>query len=768
MKSINLLLCMLIGIFIFPISIQAQNYTNWYNNAQERIEELRMDSYGIQIFDKNGEPYTGEVAIRMQKHEFPFGIAFDFSQGAQSMGNVFSTNNVVQAEKDAEIYRTERWGGYLAYAIPVEAGKDYEVTLKFAEIFHGGNNARIFNVRIDGELFLENFDTHAVAGGRDIAVDRSLVVTSSGNQILIELEALVDNVAIKGIVIEEVDGDFALRINCGGSALTTGDGNEYVVEAGFFDPDANTVASNDDWRKATMYKYFNAGVTENSFKWSGVQSQPGPPNYTVFENAVRWTQKVGWELRGHALIWGGNDNHSTPNWVRSLPTPEDIYEACRERVLRDVERYRGIIKEYDVVNEPLTGHADWLRNEVGDRIIWDSFKWARSVDPDAELYINDYNVEYNWGQAEEYRDLIFQMLEEGAPVTGVGMQAHFWDCCRPGINELVRNINIVAEPGLPIKLTEYDFGGNLTQAEQAADYIMVLTIAFSHPSIVGLYHWSLRDGWAWRDRSGFFDEDGRPKLAADTLLYYTKTKWATNFDAVMPANEPLTFNAFHGNYTVEAEFDGVVKVFEVPLLKANADAVFVLNEEDAVVKGPQILETELVGRNSVRLLFDKPIDGNSLRRSNYRFFSPGNIGVEAANVDPDNENAVILSLSSNVPTGQYISVSYFPGSLKALDGSVANAFGPEEIANNASVGTTIIEQSRVRIYPNPATNNLNIAYESSPFRISIFNSMGVLVYSGNSANESYSLDVGSFARGMYVIQLTDQNNQIRVEKFLLK
>ena len=752
----------------FPLTLNAQ-HAAWYQNAQQRINTLRKSNYGLKIFDKAGQPYSGKVSVRMVRHEYPFGIAFDLQQGEATMGSTFSTNNSINALADAEIYRTERWARYLAYAIPVESGKEYKITLKFAEIFHGANNLRVFDVRVDGELFLKNFDTHALARGRNIAIDTSLTLTAASNLIRIELQATVDNAAIKGIVIEETNGQNVLRINCGGPGITTSQGNVYVSEVGFFDPDVVTVASNDDWKKATMYKYFNAGVNENSFKWSGVQPQPGPPNYTIFDNAVRWTQKVGWDLRAHTLLWGGNDNHSMPNWVRNLPTPKAIVDTCKMRVIRDVTRYRGIIKEYDVINEPLTGHADWLRKTVGDSIIWDSFKWARSADPDAELYINDYNVEYNWGQAVEYRNLINKMLENGAPVTGVGMQAHFWDCCRPNVNELVSNVNIVAQTGLPIKFTEYDYGGNLTQAQQAADYIMVLTIAFSHPSIVGMYHWSLRDGWSWRTGSGLFDSSGKPKLAADTLLHYTKKRWATNFDTIANSGNPLVFNAYHGNYTIEAEFDGVVKVFNVPLLKANADSVFVLHEADAKVKGPELLKTELVNKNAIRLMFDKPINSNSLRRSNFKFFAPGSIGINAVSADPVNENNLIITLSSNVTTGNYISISYFPGSLVAIDGGVAAPFGPVPVPNSiTTVGVNLADISSFKVYPNPAVSNLNIMSDSAPFTIHVYNSNGILVHSENSNKESLSIDVSRFGRGMYIVRLTDADNITNAQKLILK
>ncbi len=757
------------GMFIFSPIITKGQHTTWYQNAQQRINTLRKSDYGLIIFDKDGQPYTGKVKVRMEKHEFPFGIAFDLQQGEVSMGSNYTTGSTITATSDAEIYRTERYARYLAYAIPAGSGKEYKITLKFAEIFHSANNLRIFDVLIDGGIFLKDFDVHAVARGRNRAVDTSLTVIALSNIIRIELQSSKDNAAIKGIIVEEKGGQNVLRINCGGQSLTTSQGNFYVSEAGFFDPDAVTVATNDDWKKATMLKYFNAGVNENSFKWSGVQPQPGPPNYTVFENTVRWTQKVGWDLRAHTLLWGGNDNHSMPNWVRNLPTPKAIVDTCKSRVIRDVARYRGIIKEYDVINEPLTGHADWLRKTVGDSIIWESFKWARSADPDAELYINDYNVEFNWGQAVEYRNLISKMLQNGAPVTGVGMQAHFWDCCRPNVNELVSNVNIVAQAGLPIKFTEYDYGGNLTQAQQAADYIIVLTIAFSHPSIMGMYHWSLRDGWSWRENSGLFDSSGKPKLAADTLLHYTKKRWATNFDTIINSGNPLLFNAYHGKYTIEAEFDGIVKTFSVPLLKANGDSVFVLYETDAKVKGPELLKTELINKNAIRLMFDKPINGNSIRRSNFKFFSPGSIGITAVAVDPDNQNNLIISLSTNVTTGNYISLSYYPGSLISTDGGVAAPFGPVAIPNSQiTVNMPQLYSNSFKVFPNPTDKNVSISSDSVPYTIHIYNSNGVLVHSENSNHESVNIDVSQYSRGMYIVQLTDYKNMRNVQKLILK
>lgn len=747
----------------------AQSYATWYNKAQERIDTLRKGVFGIQIVDKNGQPFTGDVSVRMKKHEFPFGIAFDFYEGSASMGNSYSTSSTIQAKSDKEIYKTERYSNNLAYAIPVENGKEYKVTLKFAEIYFSAKNSRIFDVTVNGQLFLDNYDVFAAAGGKNRAVDTSLTVVVKDSHVYIELSASKDNAAIKGIVIDEIGGTNVIRINCGGPALTTADGNAYSAETGYFDPDANTVASKEQWMQAAMYKYFNYGVTGNSFKWSGIQPQHTAPNYTNFENAVRWTQKVGWDLRAHTLLWGGDDDHSTPGWVRRLPTPQAITDTCKMRVIREVTRYRGIIREYDVINEPLTNHADSLRNNVGDSILWNCFKWARSADPDAELFINDYNVEYNWGQAKEYRDLILKIKEMGGPVTGVGMQAHFWDCCRPNVDELVKNVNIVAEAGLPIRFTEYDWGTNLTQEQQTEDFIKVLTIAFSHPSITGMISWGLSDDGAWRENTGFFDARHKPKLAADTLLYYTQKKWATNFDSGITGGIPLEFKAYYGHYEIEVAFGDTVKVFTIPCLKANADSLFTLHENDARLKGPELVGTQLIDDHSVRLEFDKPIESGSLKKSNFKFFSNSSVGLNAVQTDPENSRAVLLTLSKNVTKGDYVSVSYFPGSLSGEDGSRVKAFGPEALYNpEIPVRNSEITERTVKVFPNPASSFLNIEYDKAPFRVSLYNSVGGVVHSVVSENPSVRLNVGQLNKGLYLMRIMDADNNTVTKKVLIE
>jgi hypothetical protein len=458
-----------------------------------------------------------------------------------------------------------------------------------------------------------------------------------------------------------------------------------------------------------------------------------------------------------------------------LPTPEAITDTCKMRVTREMTRYKGIIKEYDVINEPLTGHAVWLRNTVGDSILWNCFKWAHDADPNANLYINDYNVEYNWGQAVEYRDLILKILDMGGPVTGIGIQAHFWNCCRPNVDELVKNLNILAETGLPLRLTEYDWGEELTEEQQVEDFTKVVTIAFSHPSVNGMICWALSDDGAWRPNTGFFDANHRPKLAADTLLYYTKIKWATNFDSVMTNGTTIAFNAYYGDYDIEVTFDDTVKVFTIPCLQNNADSVFVLHEEDAQLKGPELLKVEMESKDVIKLSFDKAIDNSSIKKSNFKFFSNNGIGIGDIQIEQETREEVLIILTDTVTPGDYISVSYFPGILEGTDGSLAQAFGPEGIYNpgpdTIPVSGFIISSgsdNSIKIYPNPASDNINIVSESAPFQVSLFNILGAEVYSGLSDSETFQMDVSQYRKGIYFIRIKDQNTDFKIQKIILK
>jgi uncharacterized repeat protein (TIGR02059 family) len=730
---------------LLPVVSHAQSMEIWYANAQERIDTLRKGTFGLKIVDKNGQPFSGQYSVRMVKHGFPFGIAFDLYDTGVNYGNTYITAASIQAESDAEIYKTERYYTFLAYAIPVEKDRDYRLTLKFAEIYWSTQGSRIFDVYVEGQKFLSDYDIFIEAGGKNIAVDTSVYITSSDTLISIEFTTSVDNAAIKGIEIQTVEGDWITRINCGGDTLTTVDGHYYHSDQDFFDQNASRYPTEEQWMKSAMQKYFNYGTSGNSFKWSGIQPQHTAPDYQAFDNAVNWTQSIGWELRAHTLLWGGDnyeDDHALPRWIKDLPTAQAITDTCKMRVIREVTRYKGIVKEYDVMNEPL--HATYLSGRVGDSINWNCFKWAGSADPGANLFINEYNVEHNWGDADEYLDLILQIKSMGGPVTGVGIQAHFWEGQRPDVTEFVTQINKIAEAGLPIKLTEFD-NGPLSEKDQAADVVKVMKIAFSHPAINGMVFWALSDRGAWRPESGLFDANHKPKLAADSLLHYTHKLWATNFDSAATGDVATIFEAYYGNYNVEVHFGDTVKVFSIPCIKENEDSVFILHEENAILKGPELLEARLLSDTSLVIVFNKSIQNESISTGDFKFFSDNLLRIQDIKVDPVNDSSVVIKLQNIITPDDFLCVSYSPGSLASADGAKAIAFGPEPVENLVTgLVSAMVTNDGINVEATFNANLLNLSENISSFMITV-NSQPVIITDLNYKENDSSIIVFTLA-----------------------
>ncbi|HOL73345.1 MAG TPA: malectin domain-containing carbohydrate-binding protein, partial [Bryobacteraceae bacterium] len=98
-----------------------------------------------------------------------------------------------------DLYRTERYGAF-RYRFDVPAG-NYRVNLHFAEIFFSRPGERVFDVFINGQKALVNFDIVAAAGGPNRAVVRQFDVSLPAPGMVIELAPRVENAKISGIEI---------------------------------------------------------------------------------------------------------------------------------------------------------------------------------------------------------------------------------------------------------------------------------------------------------------------------------------------------------------------------------------------------------------------------------------------------------------------------------------------------------------------------------------------------------------------------------------
>ena len=126
-----------------------------------------------------------------------------------SGGSTYNDDVPVANTTDDVIYQSERYGNF-SYSIPVPAG-DYDVNLHFAEIYYvdGGQGfgigKRVFNVAVEGQNVLTNFDINAeVSGTTPEAIVKSFMVTVSDGYLDISFQSVVENPKICAIAVEQI------------------------------------------------------------------------------------------------------------------------------------------------------------------------------------------------------------------------------------------------------------------------------------------------------------------------------------------------------------------------------------------------------------------------------------------------------------------------------------------------------------------------------------------------------------------------------------
>jgi len=441
-------------------------------------------------------------------------------------------------------------------------------------------------------------------------------------------------------------------------------------------------ASEYEWQRALIKKYYNIGVAGNEYKWPWIEGTQGKPDYTVQDEMLEWADSADIAFRGHTLIWGGDESWQMPPWtLADTLTVEELYNACKTHIIRDVTYWKGRIPEYDVVNEPT--HEKWLLQTVGDSVNWNSFKWAHEADPEAKLYVNDFNI-LVWNEAQAYRNYIQKMLDNGAPISGIGLQAHMeGDVNWPTVKN---KLDYMSKLELPLRITEFDIKVDefsVKEDKMAVEYAEMVRTAFSHPAVNGFIFWALWDGDSWRPGSGFYDEEKIPKQVADTIYNLIHKEWSTNIVAeTASANNKYSFNGFYGDYTVTVDFNGELREFTVPANKLNDGNEFVLTYAESAPAKASLVEARVSkDAKAIELEFDRDMDFATFAPAEFNVYSDIAMNVESIE-EIDSKTAKLVFNDTVVLNPIQFYGIYFAGDTTlTADGAVLNRFGPDKAIN---------------------------------------------------------------------------------------
>ncbi len=113
------------------------------------------------------------------------------------------TDGIAGTTEDA-LYQSERYGTY-SYEIPV-SNATYNVVLHFAELYHNAAGTRSFNLSIEGQTVLSDFDLYSLAG-HDTAYDQRINnIAVTDGKLTISLTSKIDNGTLAGFAIYSTDG----------------------------------------------------------------------------------------------------------------------------------------------------------------------------------------------------------------------------------------------------------------------------------------------------------------------------------------------------------------------------------------------------------------------------------------------------------------------------------------------------------------------------------------------------------------------------------
>jgi hypothetical protein len=108
-------------------------------------------------------------------------------------GYVYSTTTTITASNgDPRLFQTEHYNsGNLNYTFTNVPNGTYTVNLYFAEIYSGCFVAgcRVFNVLVQGNTFLSNFDVYSAAGGGNVGIVRSTTAPVTNGTLTVTLQA---------------------------------------------------------------------------------------------------------------------------------------------------------------------------------------------------------------------------------------------------------------------------------------------------------------------------------------------------------------------------------------------------------------------------------------------------------------------------------------------------------------------------------------------------------------------------------------------------
>ena len=278
-------------------------------------------------------------------------------------------------------------------------------------------------------------------------------------------------------------------------------------------------------------RHFDQVTADWEMKMEAILKKDGAFDFARADAVVAFARAQGLRVFGHTLIW----NEQSPGAFERIVGDKAAFAAAyRNYILAVAGRWPGAVTAWDVVNEPLNWNGEEERGGIwaqalGPDYVALAFEHAREADPDAVLFLNDYNLEHFPTKRRAFLKIAEGLLRRGAPLGGLGTQTHLGLDTKPA--SIAPALRDLASLGLPVHVSELD-----VKLEERADDPAALDIqarlvgavaeafaALPARQRFAVTTWGVRDSDSWlRDkpkrgappeRALLLDDAGRPKPA---------------------------------------------------------------------------------------------------------------------------------------------------------------------------------------------------------------------------------------------------------------
>lgn len=231
-----------------------------------------------------------------------------------------------------------------------------------------------------------------------------------------------------------------------------------------------------------------------------------------------------------------------------------LEQALQSWITAAVSRYAGKIKAWDVVNEIFADNGIIRNNQntapepgifvwshyLGRDFALKAFQYAAAAEPNALLFINDYNLE-GTAKLDSLVAFVNELKTKGAKVDGIGTQMHI--SVNTSLYNIDRMFQKLAATGLMVRISEldirlnpaYNAGYVFTTSEAEKQATMYKNVVASFMKNVpaaqrhGITFWGVDDASSWivasQNKNDFpllFDKNFQKKPAYTGVLQALK------------------------------------------------------------------------------------------------------------------------------------------------------------------------------------------------------------------------------------------------------